>query len=373
MADIDRTELDFSHGITDQQLMKLMELGTEGLVVRRKGSGFSLGGMKGQVEVSAFCRDAAQFHAALAGLHRLGFPGTFEYHLSDGEEKPGNWDEETLPPDVIVVGDRYRKDLGDLDALADSIERLGMLEPVVITRHWHLVAGQRRLTAALMRKRPWVPVRTVAGLDDALAALRAEHDENICRKDFTPSEAVAIGKALEELEKPRARKRQEATQAKKGAKVGAAQGGGKFPPPSGGHGKTADKVGAAVGMSGKTYRKAKAVVEAAAEPDAKPEVKEAAAEMDRTGKVDRAYKKVRGGRGDGGKQREKPRRCQESTLGEKEPEEEFNLNAELSPIFTKLTSLVERLDVHGLEDLVGQLKAYANNIEGSLRRRKERR
>jgi hypothetical protein len=55
-------------------------------------------------------------------------------------------------------------------------------------------------------------------------------------------------------------------------------------------GKTMDRVGAAVGMSGKTFEKAKAVVEAAEEnPDAFAPV---VAEMDRTGKVDPAYKKV---------------------------------------------------------------------------------
>ena len=60
-----------------------------------------------------------------------------------------------------------------------------------------------------MRKLGWeyVPVHRVGGLDDTLKQLRAERDENTCRKDFTPSEAVAIGKAIEDLEKPKARER----------------------------------------------------------------------------------------------------------------------------------------------------------------------
>jgi hypothetical protein len=42
---------------------------------------------------------------------------------------------------------------------------------------------------------------------DAALLLQAERDENTCRKDFTPSEAVAIGKELEELERPKAAER----------------------------------------------------------------------------------------------------------------------------------------------------------------------
>lgn len=35
-----------------------------------------------------------------------------------------------------------------------------------------------------------------------------EHAENVCRKDFTPSEAVAIGRALEPMERKAAAERQ---------------------------------------------------------------------------------------------------------------------------------------------------------------------
>lgn len=39
------------------------------------------------------------------------------------------------------------------------------------------------------------------------ALLEAERDENTCRLDMKPSEKVALGLALEELEKPKARER----------------------------------------------------------------------------------------------------------------------------------------------------------------------
>ena len=49
--------------------------------------------------------------------------------------------------DQIQIGFRYRKDLGDLRALAQSIEEVGLLHPVVVTAEGRLIAGQRRLAA----------------------------------------------------------------------------------------------------------------------------------------------------------------------------------------------------------------------------------
>jgi ParB family chromosome partitioning protein len=109
----------------------------------------------------------------------------------------------------IIVGDRHRRDLGDIDALARSIGALGLLQPVVLRPDRRLVSGFRRLAA--VKKLGWrtVEVTMVHGLDDEVSLLRAERDENTCRKDFTPSEAVAIGTALEEREKAKAKERQQ--------------------------------------------------------------------------------------------------------------------------------------------------------------------
>jgi ParB family chromosome partitioning protein len=49
--------------------------------------------------------------------------------------------------DQIQIGFRYRKDLGDLRSLADSIGEVGLLHPVVVTLEGRLIAGQRRLEA----------------------------------------------------------------------------------------------------------------------------------------------------------------------------------------------------------------------------------
>ena len=52
--------------------------------------------------------------------------------------------------DSIVVkrDERQRRELSDIDVLADSIRRLGLIHPIVVTRgELELVAGERRLAA----------------------------------------------------------------------------------------------------------------------------------------------------------------------------------------------------------------------------------
>src|ERR1700686_3637660 len=106
--------------------------------------------------------------------------------------------------DQIQVGFRYRKDLGDLRSLAQSIEEVGLLHPVVVTPDGRLIAGQRRLEAC--RSLGWtdVPVTIV----DLLQAARGEAHENFVRKDLLPSEIVALKRAIEPLERREARQRQ---------------------------------------------------------------------------------------------------------------------------------------------------------------------
>jgi ParB-like chromosome segregation protein Spo0J len=66
-----------------------------------------------------------------------------------------------LKIDKIKVRDRYRKHLGDVDALAASIEELGLLHPIVTRPDGRLIAGERRLAAC--RRLGWktVPVTIV--------------------------------------------------------------------------------------------------------------------------------------------------------------------------------------------------------------------
>jgi len=94
----------------------------------------------------------------------------------------------------IIIGDRFRKDLGDIEALAESIAGRGLLHPPVVTTSGELVCGYRRVKAAESLGWDEIEVRAI----DPDDMVRAENDENECRKQFTLLERVAIAKAIEE-------------------------------------------------------------------------------------------------------------------------------------------------------------------------------
>jgi len=186
----------------------------------------------------------------------------------------------------IVIGSRHRKDFGDIPALAASIEEIGLLHPIVLRPDKTLVVGQRRIEAYKILGREKIPVNTAANLLELTALLKAEVDENKCRKDFDPVEAVAVGADIEKAYKPVA----EAAKA--------AAGGDKKSEAAKSLTETCRKrsrketeaatvtavAAAAVGMSRKTYEKAKAVV--------KSKNKKAIAAMKKTRKVNGSYKLV---------------------------------------------------------------------------------
>jgi ParB-like chromosome segregation protein Spo0J len=85
-----------------------------------------------------------------------------------------------------------RKDMGDLQALKDSIREQGLLQPIGITASFDLVFGERRIEAYRLLGRDTIPARVVNVPSIAIG----EHDENELRKEFTPSERVAILQAI---------------------------------------------------------------------------------------------------------------------------------------------------------------------------------
>lgn len=108
-----------------------------------------------------------------------------------------------VPLDSIVVkrDERQRRELLDIDVLADSIRRLGLIHPLVVTREgYELVAGERRLSACTRLGWTNVPVQYVDELEPA--RLRAiELEENIKRQDITWQDQV---RAIAEYHKLRA-------------------------------------------------------------------------------------------------------------------------------------------------------------------------
>lgn len=176
----------------------------------------------------------------------------------------------------IRIGERHRKDMGDIEGLARSIDEIGLLHPVVVTPDGTLVAGQRRLNAVRMLGWEDVPTTVV----DLAAIVRGEYDENRQRADFTPTEAVAIAAQIEPIEREAAKERQ-------AAGWGNHSGCGQLPQPE--SGVAMDKVAKAVGKSRKTLKKAKAVVAAAT---VAPEIFGGLPAMMDATSVDKAYKEM---------------------------------------------------------------------------------
>lgn len=109
----------------------------------------------------------------------------------------------------IRVMDRIRKDNGDLQELAASIEQLGLIHPITLMEcetGYVLLAGFRRFSAMQLLKRDRIDAKVVSPLD-AEEQLRIEIEENEVRKEFTPSEKVVYASKLKIIEAEKARKR----------------------------------------------------------------------------------------------------------------------------------------------------------------------
>lgn len=184
-------------------------------------------------------------------------------------------------PAEISIGKRHRKEFGDIEALALSYnERGAIIQPIAITADNKLIAGERRIKAWLhprsnFRDQP-IPVHVIT-VDSIVAG---EWDENAHRKDFTPSEAVAIKREIEVLLKKHAKDLQRAH-------------GGTT------HGKKSnatdklnvrDRAAAMTGKKRSSLDKAEKI-EAAAEQDPKRFGK-LRDDMNRTGRVDGPFKRL---------------------------------------------------------------------------------
>ena len=104
---------------------------------------------------------------------------------------------EQIPIGKIHVGKRYRIDQGDIETLAQNIRDVGLLQPIGVDSYYNLIFGARRLEACgdILR---WESIPCVVlKLNSILAG---EYAENEFRKQFTATERVALGEALEREE-----------------------------------------------------------------------------------------------------------------------------------------------------------------------------
>jgi ParB family chromosome partitioning protein len=106
-----------------------------------------------------------------------------------------------VPIEEITVKRRVRQELGDLDALAESMKRYGQINPLIVTKQKVLIAGFRRLQAAKILG--WHAINVViADLPGRLAKLEWEVEENFQRRDFTPAELAEASRRIHRLRNP---------------------------------------------------------------------------------------------------------------------------------------------------------------------------
>ncbi len=101
----------------------------------------------------------------------------------------------------IQIKKRIRKDSGNINELVESMNIHGLMNPIVLTRDYQLIAGFRRLESA--KKLGWENIE--ANIIDAptkIKKLEIEIEENIHRKNFTPDEIVDAYMKLEKLKNP---------------------------------------------------------------------------------------------------------------------------------------------------------------------------
>ncbi|SDU77124.1 ParB N-terminal domain-containing protein [Jiangella alkaliphila] len=207
--------------------------------------------------------------------------------------------------DSIRIGLRHRTDLGDIDALAASIERIGLVQPPTITPDSVLVCGRRRLAA--MQQLGWrtTPVWVRSGISDQLTQLIAEQDENTHHKPLSPIEAASLYRELKQLVAEDAARRQAATQFTTSGQQGSSHGAAESAAPH-----TSTGAGAAAGDSRaqaarmvtghRSYTKLEQINtlrEVADDPDADPVVRDAARaelkQIEDGSPVNPAYQRIR--------------------------------------------------------------------------------
>ena len=98
----------------------------------------------------------------------------------------------------IRIEDRYRKEMGDITALTDSIAVQGLLQPIGVYKNnqdYRLLYGHRRLLAFQRLDRGTIPSKVFENVDD-IRAVEIEYDENNKRKQLTFSEKMEISEVL---------------------------------------------------------------------------------------------------------------------------------------------------------------------------------
>lgn len=167
----------------------------------------------------------------------------------------------------IKLRKRFREKTRNVDALCESIKKIGLLHPIVVDENNVLIAGLGRIRAFEELGYDEIPA-TKINLSDIIdkefgfknITQRAQVDENVVRRNFTPSEMVAIWLAMESYQGQRS-----------------------LPNESLGSDRQT-RAAKIIGISPQTLTRARAVVDYGNQ--------ELIEKMDETGNVSEAYKKM---------------------------------------------------------------------------------
>jgi len=107
-----------------------------------------------------------------------------------------------LQIELIKINDRIRLQPGDLTSLKESIEKVGLLNPVIVNEDYELVAGFRRVEAC--RQLGWTEIEAtiIDTLSNAVKELDIEYHENLGRTDLTIAEMQKYIDKRERLVRP---------------------------------------------------------------------------------------------------------------------------------------------------------------------------
>lgn len=106
-----------------------------------------------------------------------------------------------VPIKDIIVRKRIRRDMGDIEALSESLKRYGQISPIVISSRNVLIAGGRRLEAA--KRLGWRTINALISENTSeLKRLELEVEENIQRHDFNMEEVADATRKIYRLQNP---------------------------------------------------------------------------------------------------------------------------------------------------------------------------
>jgi ParB family chromosome partitioning protein len=106
-----------------------------------------------------------------------------------------------IPVKDIIVKKRIRKEMGDIESLAESLKRYGQISPIVVSKKNVLIAGGRRLEAA--KHLGWRTINAVVSESSGeLERLELEVEENIQRRDFNMEEVGEATRKIYQLQNP---------------------------------------------------------------------------------------------------------------------------------------------------------------------------